>query len=176
MKQLKKIHFAVYVELGLIFAIALFWGWRIHYGGADIYSVSDESFYLSLPFRLVKGDCLFLDETNTAQMFAFLMYPVLWLWLLLHNGSTEGIILSFRFLWLIAHLLISTGIFGICAKKKHWVSGCIASCLYALSLPFLIAAFSYNTIALACASILAVLLYFDIRSVFSDLLSGFSTN
>ena len=173
MKHLKKIHPAVYAEFGLIIALSLFWGWRLHYGASDIYSVSDESFYLSLPYRLIQGDCLFLDETNTAQMFAFLVYPILWVWLRLHNGITEGIMLSFRFLWLIAHLAVSAGIFGICARRKHWISGCVASCVYAASLPFLIAAFSYNTIALGCATLLAVVLYFDIRTSLSELLTGF---
>ena len=42
----------------------------------------DEGFYLTIPYRLIQGDCLLVDEWHVSQLAGFLLIPVLKLYLL----------------------------------------------------------------------------------------------
>lgn len=55
----------------------------------------DESFYLSVPYRLLNGDAVFTDEWHVSQLSGLLLLLTMKLFLSV-VGSTEGIILFFR--------------------------------------------------------------------------------
>jgi len=88
-----------FVVIG-VFALTLFRS--IFYGIAT----PDESFYLTIPYRVIKGDALLLDEWHASQLSAFLLYLPMKLFLLI-NKSTDGIILYFRFLFAISQTAVS---------------------------------------------------------------------
>ena len=85
------------------FAILLFSLWKSQYGlGGD-----DEAFYLTIPYRMCQGDKLLLEEWHVSQFSAFLLYPFMKVYLWIKSGNTEGIILSFRYIYICVNMLVS---------------------------------------------------------------------
>lgn len=76
---------------------ALIWAflfWRCRYGYAD----ADESFYLTIPYRMCQGDKLFLHEWHLSQTSSLLLWPIMRIYLALFKG-TAGIALHFRWIF-----------------------------------------------------------------------------
>ena len=130
--------------------IVLFLLWRCRYGHAS----ADESFYLTIPYRINQGDCLLLHEWHLSQLSGFLLYPVmrLYLWIC---GGTEGILLHFRILFTISW---SLGAFFLYwrLKKISYYGAMLASIMLLIYTPFGIMALSYNSMGIllllsACA-------------------------
>lgn len=158
--------------LFLLIAVSTFWVWRIHYGGADIYACPDESFYISIPYRMLFGDMLLYDEMNTTQMVAFLLFPFVKAWNLIHRGNTEGIILSFRYIWLVCHMAVSVIIY-LLGRKKGYKFSIYAALIYSLSVPVSLMALSYNTITYSSATLLVLLYYLKYDSMPANIVKGF---
>lgn len=160
------------VSLALLIAVSAFWVWRIHYGAADIYACPDEGFYTSIPFRMLFGDMLLYDEMNTTQLVSFLLFPFVKVWSLIHQGSTEKIILSFRYIWLVCHMSVSVIIY-LLGHKKGYKHSIYAAVIYSLSVPVSLMVLSYNTITYSSATVLALLFYLKYDSVPADIGKGF---
>lgn len=127
----------------LLFGLcALFLIWKAPYGIGSM----DETFYLSIPYRLCQGDRLFRDEWHLSQFAAVPLLPFMKLELLLFP-STEGIVLRFRYLYVAVHL-------GFCLffyrrlKRVLPDGGLWGVLLLLLYAPFNIMALSYNSMAL----------------------------
>ena len=91
---------------GLSFTLATaFLFWKCKFGFAHI----DESFYLTIPFRLCQGDSLILHEWHLSQLSSFLLYPVVWLYRVFFP-NTVGVLYHFRliftFVWVVVSLFI----------------------------------------------------------------------
>ncbi len=124
----------------MIAAIALsMWKITLGFGG------NDEAFYLTVGHRLGLSDTLFADEWNLSQMAGFLMMPFVWLYRTI-VGSTEGIMLTFRVLYLIVHALVA--VFAYKRLRKYGYVAAVGITLYFVFTPYNIMALSYNTIAL----------------------------
>lgn len=80
---------------------------------------ADESFYPTIPLRLINGDSLVSDEWHLTQFSSLFLYLPVRLWLAI-KGSTEGIILFLRFFYLVIHTLASIGIYTFFRKYKIW--------------------------------------------------------
>ena len=79
------------------FVFAIVWAflfWRCRFGFTD----PDESFYLTIPYRLCQGDKLFLHEWHLSQMSSLLLWPIMRIYMLLFAGTT-GIALHFRWIF-----------------------------------------------------------------------------
>ena len=87
--------------------------YRLPYGMADV----DETFYLSIPYRLCQGDALIVDEWHVSQLAGFLFYPIMWIYLKI-VGSTEGIVLAFRCIYVVFQLLAATGVYCILRRFR----------------------------------------------------------
>ena len=144
--------------------------WRIRLGAADAFVCPDEAFYLALPYRMSFGDLLFYEETNLAQLMAFITFPFMKLWLLL-RGGTDGIVLSYRFIWLAVHCLNSLILF-FALRRKYPRAAMFAAVCYMLSVPFNIYAMSYNTIQLMAVVFICVSYYGAYQSRMLDYLRG----
>ncbi len=83
-----------------IFALLLFRG--AFYG----ISTPDESFYLTIPYRIILGDALLIDEWHASQLSAFLLYLPMKLFISI-TGSTDGIVLFFRCLYVVCQTAVS---------------------------------------------------------------------
>lgn len=127
--------------------------WKCKYGFGNI----DESFYITIPYRLFKGDALFVHEWHLSQMAGFLTLPIVSLYLLI-NGSTVGIVLFLRYVCTI--LQIATAVFiYIRVNKTNWMGAIIASLSYMLYIPFGIMALSYNSMAIMSLVICTVIIF-----------------
>lgn len=114
----------------------------------------DEPFFLSVAHRLTKGDALLMDEWHVSQLFGFLLYPIMKVYLSL-AGTTEGIVLAFRYIYAAFHIIGAVCVYKCLAKWK--LGGLVASLYYLFYLPNNVMNFSYNTIGLFC-TLLSLLL------------------
>ena len=110
------------------------------------YAYSDECFYLTIPYRLTQGDRLILNEWNPAQLAGFLLYPAVSLYLRIF-GSTEGIVLAFRYLYAALHLISALLLYGKLRKNTE-IGACILAILYTIYAPYGVMALSYNSMGL----------------------------
>lgn len=131
---------------GLIFAF-----WKCVYG----FGGNDEAFYLTVPQRFNMGDALIKDEWHLSQLSGFLLMPFVWLFTTI-TGSTQGIILAARVLYIIFHATVSIIIY-LRIRKYGYVS-VFASVLYFIFTPYDIMAMSYNTMGLDFVTLAGVIM------------------
>lgn len=117
---------------------------------------NDEHFYISLGYRFYQGDALFYDDWHIAQMIGFFITPVVYLFRLIH-GNNDGIVLGFRYTYILFTLFI-----GLCIylkfRKEYRYYAVVASSVYMLFTPFQIMSLSYNTMSVGFL-LLALLCY-----------------
>ena len=80
---------------------------------------ADESFYPTVPLRLINGESLVSNEWHLTQFSSLFLYIPVKIWLTV-TGSTEGIILFLRFFYLIIHTIAGLGIYAFFRKYKLW--------------------------------------------------------
>lgn len=131
-----------YIYFGLFSAIVVFLFWKCRIG----YAHMDESFYLSVPYRLCQGDGLFIHEWNLSQTSAVLLYPIMRIYLLI-TQSTEGILLHLR--WIFTTVWSLSALFtGIRIRRCSRAGACVASLAVLIYTPFGIMALSYNSLCI----------------------------
>ena len=86
----KKHHNLIYIGLILLVGLLLFI--RASYG----FDWCDEGYYYSITYRLALGDRMFSDSWELHQTSAVVTLPLMKLFLHLNGGSTEGMVLLFR--------------------------------------------------------------------------------
>ncbi len=124
--------------------------WKSKYGTGAY----DEPFYLTIPHRIVNGDGFLSEEWNFGQFSSFLLLPLMKVYLLL-RGGTEGIVLCFRYFYILFQVLCTVVLYLRLRKKElAWA----AAWLFLLFTPYDIMALSYNTMGLACMTLTGVLL------------------
>ena len=131
--------------------LLLFSLWKARYSLGSY----DETFYLTIPYRMCHGDKLFLDEWHVSQLSALLQYPLMKLYLLIHPG-TKGIILAFRRIYIAVNF--AAGLLAYHRLKKYGAGAAVAVLLYLLYAPYNIMALSYNSMGLLCGFLCAVYL------------------
>lgn len=106
----QKIIFFVCIFLGIVFL-----AWRAPYG----YCFNDEPFVATLGQRINFGDCLIFDEWNMAQTVS----PVIALFYKIFvfiNGSTEGILLAFRYIYCLIWITVCSSILWFFLNNKYF--------------------------------------------------------
>lgn len=137
----------------LLFASTfIFIWWKCRYGFGNI----DESFYLTIPFRLTQGDGLLVHEWHLSQLSGFLLYPIMQLYLMI-AGSTEWIILTFRHIYVIVQAAATVFIY-FRLRRLGQPGAVIASIAFMLYAPFGIMALSYNSMGIINLTISLVIL------------------
>lgn len=128
-----------------IAAFAAFLVWKAPYG----YLSNDEAFYLTIPYRMLQGDVLFINEWHGSQLTGLLLCPLLWLYFAL-GGTSEGVVLCFRYMYAAAQVLSAVYIYILCRRGGE--RGCMGAlamlCVYVPYAPHYIAALSYNTMGI----------------------------
>ena len=129
----------------ILFALcACFIFWKCAYGFGN----ADESFVLSVPFRLAQGDGLFSHEWHMSQMSGFITYPFISAFLKI-NGGVEGIILAFRYIYSFIQCAVSLYVYHR-LKKLNWIGAVTAAICFLIYAPFKIMTLSYNTWGIIC--------------------------
>ncbi|MBQ7464766.1 MAG: hypothetical protein IJS86_07890, partial [Lachnospiraceae bacterium] len=107
---------------------------------------SDEPFYLSTTKRLFEGDLIFVHEWFPTQLSSIVLLPFYALFVTL-TGSTAGIILYFRILYIAVTLVISIISFRI-IRSQYTVAAAMSVSLFMLFYAHLnIATLSYYTMS-----------------------------
>ena len=101
------------------------------------------------------GDALIKDEWHLSQLSGFLLMPFVWLFTTI-TGSTEGIILAARVLYIIFHATVSIVIYS--RIRKYGYVSVFASVLYFIYTPYDIMAMSYNTMGLDFVTLAGVIM------------------
>ena len=143
-------HFLYIIILTLASGLLI---WKCKYGFGNI----DESFYITIPYRLFKGDALFLHEWHLSQMAGFLTFPIVSLYLII-KGSTLGIVLFLRYVCTILQIITALFIY-VRLNKINWLGALISSLSYVLYIPFGIMALSYNSMAIMTLVICTVIVF-----------------
>lgn len=121
-------------------ACLLFWKCRFGFGNID------EAFYLTIPYRLLQGDALLLEEWHLSQMAGVLTLPFVASYTAI-QGNTDGMILAMRYFCTFIQCLIAIFLY-IRLKGISWVGAVTASVSFVLFIPFGIMALSYNSMGI----------------------------
>ena len=139
-KSKKNLYILAYILSFL--AVLSFLLWKCQYGFANI----DESFYLTIPYRLCLGDSLILHEWHLSQLSSVLLFPVMKSYLFVF-GNTERIILNFRIIFTLTWAA-GAMFFFYRLKKLSPLGAAVASIVFLLYTPFCIMALSYNSMGI----------------------------
>lgn len=140
----------VFAALMVLFGLLLLW--RAKYG----YGAEDEPFYLTVAHRLTKGDALFLDEWHLSQLSGVFVYPFMKLYFAL-GGTTEGIVLDFRYLFLAVKVVFAVVIYLFLSRKYDYMA-VAAAVLYFIFTPFNLMQICYNSMGYSFLLLSGVLL------------------
>lgn len=131
--------------------------WKCRYGFANL----DEAFYMTIPYRLLQGDALFVNEWHPSQMTAFILYPFAAIYTKL-NGSFDGVILMSRYacavLFVLGGLLIYFRL-----SRYSWIGAAVSALSFTLFLPYNIMALCYNSLGIILLSS-SLVIFFSARS------------
>lgn len=134
------------------------------------FSSRDESFYLTIPYRLIQGDKLIVDEWHPTQFGLSILYPLVSIFLKFKR-DTEGIILFFRRLYILINTILTFVVFFL-TKKKYKKASYLISTIYLIFCPFSINALSYFSLPYLLLPITSLLLI-NYNSKLVYLFSGF---
>ena len=144
---------------------------KCKYGYADI----DETYYIQIAHRIAQGDALITEEWHICQLFSYLLFPIVRLYMLFTN-SFEGIVLAFRyiytFVWGISSLFIYYEV-----KKFTKLGAIFSSLFFLIYAPFGIMALSYNTFGILFLTLSCVMNLSNnspLRSIISGSFYAFS--
>ncbi len=104
---------------------------------------ADESFYPTIALRLINGDSLLSDEWHLSQFSSLFLYLPVKLWLMI-KGSTDGIVMFLRCVYLAIHTFTATGIYLYFRDNKIWAVA--AAMMFYSQSPLNIMNLSYNTL------------------------------
>ncbi len=107
---------------------------------------SDETFYISTVKRFFDGDLIFADEWFPTQLSSLIMLPFYALYTVI-TGSTDGIILFFRLLYIILSFLISCITYRILCRSYPAPAAFTVSEFMLLYAHLNIATMSYYTLS-----------------------------
>lgn len=128
------------VDYVVCFVAIAFCAYRLFYG-CDL---TDEGYYIALPWRFVLGDRPFLDEAYILQTAAIPLIPLVKLYSFFVKG-TDGIILFTRFTYLFFSLFIAFVAWA--AIKIKWPKLPFSVCLLLVAfIPYNTPNLSYNTL------------------------------
>ena len=133
-------------------ALATYLFWLAQRGLGTI----DEGQYIDIPHRLALGDRLLIDEWNVSQLHTPLQYPLFILYYSLFG--TEGIILFFRYLYVVCQVAVSVFVFLRLHKQYKYaaLAGALMYCHYTIINCF---ALSYYTISMMASTVICALLF-----------------
>lgn len=125
-----------------LLAVLLISRWKVTKGFGNI----DESFFLTVPQRLLQGDKLLVDEWNLAQSYGVLLVPLMALYKAVFPNN-EGIILVFRYFYIAVQGAFSIYIY-LCLRDRKWSA--LAVLPFMIFVPHNIMALSYNSMGVQC--------------------------
>ncbi len=157
----------------LIFIVAMIMGLIVHLSciyGADHFA--DESFFPTVPLRLINGDSLVSDDWHLTQFTSLFLYLPVRIWLSI-KGSTQGIVLFLRYFYLVIHTSVSVGIYSFFRKNKLWAVA--AALMFYAQVPLRFLSANYHSLLALFLLLLTLtlLLLYENKNTFLYILAGF---
>ena len=141
----------IFAVLGIILVVRSFYG----------FNTADEMYFIGTSERLYRGEKILVDEWNpTQQLCAFILSPIYTLIRTL-LGSTEGIVMAVRFVYLAYSALISVFLYLRFQRRGYAAYG--PALLFMIFAPFSLCAMSYNTIEFGLLTVLLAVLSADME-------------
>ena len=130
----------------IIFAVSLIAVMLVHIVFINIFPYSDdETFYPIVPVRMMNGEALVQYEWNLTQFSSLFNYLPVFVWTKI-KGTTDGIFLFLRAVYLICHTAVAGVIYRFFRKYGVWAV--MASMMFYVQMPYRISAISYHTVFL----------------------------
>lgn len=136
----KRLKNELWIFIGFLILFFAMFSWRQFYG----FNKNDEIFYISTVYRFFQGDGMLVHEWNNVQLFAFVTYPLFCLIRLFHP-SNEGMVLIFRFAYLLFQVAVS--VYCYLKLKRFGKIRVLSALFYFVTTPYNINGLSYNTLA-----------------------------
>lgn len=137
----------------IIFTIALLCGLAVHiYFSFLVPYGDDESYYATIPFRLINGDSLLQHEWHLTQFSSLFTYLPTYIWTAV-KGSTDGILLFLRYTYIIIHTTITVIIYKF--FRKHGIWAVMAAIMWYTHVPYRILSISYLSVFVICLLLLS---------------------
>lgn len=144
-----------YVAIGSFAAIVVATAVRLHFG----VDFTDESFYIAIPYRLVRGARPFVDETSIFELpAAVLTYPFVFAYY--HLVGVRGIVLFMRHIDLAFTLLVAALVWrALRAIRGSRATSIVIASIAVAYVPFGIHGLSYNSLGAGflCAGLFMLL-------------------
>lgn len=118
--------------------------------------VPDESFYVTIPHRLMQGDRLILDDWHVSQFSSFMQYPFVKLFYD-RAGSLDGVILYLRYLYVVFQAVTLAVMYPF-FRKYGW-GGAAALTVFGGYVPVMLPTLNYYTLCLWPAAIVCTVLF-----------------
>ena len=147
--------YGIYIFFAICFIICLF---RAFKG----FCWTDESFYFSTTDRFFRGDALLKEEWYRTQLSSVFCLPFYALYVLI-TGSSAGVVLYFRFLYLILSFTVAYTAYRIFTKGYPWQVGAIIATLIIFYAHLNITSFSYYMLSMDFL-LLSMLLIYDYKN------------
>ena len=164
-KKITKVDIAAIVLFAATFVFLFI---RSSYG----FGIDDESLYISIPYRLVLGESLIADEWHVSQLSAFLLYLPVKLYVSV-VGSTEGIMLFFRHMFVICQSIVSALVYV--RLRKYGIASLFSMLIFMLHIPLTFMTMSYNSMGVMAVELLGLVLLGDFEryGILKKILVGF---
>ena len=107
-KKLKNTNFLFVVSLISVALLHLFFIFAVPFS-------DDETYYVTVPLRLLNGDSLVQHEWHLTQFSTLFSYLPVYIWTAI-KGSAEGIFIFLRCTYLLIHTIISVVIYRFFKK------------------------------------------------------------
>ncbi len=135
MKKIKNTDFLFVISLLSVLLIHMFFVFIIPYS-------EDESFYVTIPFRILNGDSLVQYEWHLTQFSSLFQYLPVYIWTAI-KGSLDGIFIFLRCIYLFIHTTIAVIIYRFFRKYGKWAV--MASMMFYVQIAYRIQAISYQS-------------------------------
>ncbi len=146
MKRLKKTDFLFVIALSSVLLLHIIFVFVIPF-------LDDESFYVSIPYRIVNGDSLIQHEWHLSQFSSLFSFLPVYIWTAI-KGSTEGIFIFLRCTYLLIHTVIAVIIYTFFRKYGKWAI--LASMMFYMQVSYRTLAISYQSMFVAFLLLLSL--------------------
>ncbi len=121
----------------------------------------DETFYISIPYRLINGDSLIQHEWHLTQFSSLFTYFPVKIWLAL-KGSSEGILVFLRCFYFLIHTTATAAIYKFFRKHGNWAIA--AAMIFFTQVSYRIFGISYNSMFV----LFTLLFSFSLLSIYKN--------
>lgn len=132
--------------------LACYFFFAVRYG----IGVIDESFYLTIPHRLLFGDSLLTDEWHLSQLSSFFQLLPVKLFVTL-TGGTDGIILFMRYFFVVCWLTVAVIVY--ITLRRYGTAALAGTVFFAFTVPVDIPAVNYYSGLVMSAALLCCVLF-----------------